>query len=131
MISDSVLREVIGTDFLRPISSSNLAFSDSSMLFCLFFIMKRFKLSHKERHGLFAVFELGALGLAPNIDTGWFVYEADGTFYLVDVLTARAGGGDEAFAYQRQRALDTGHLAPTMAELLAELKACDFTRQPP
>ena len=30
---------------------------------------------------------------------------------------------------QRQRALDTGHLAPTMAELLAELKACDFSRQ--
>ncbi len=30
---------------------------------------------------------------------------------------------------QRQRALDTGQLAPTMAELLAELKACDFSRQ--
>ncbi len=30
---------------------------------------------------------------------------------------------------QRQRALDTGHLAPTMAELLVELKACDFSRQ--
>jgi CRP/FNR family cyclic AMP-dependent transcriptional regulator len=30
---------------------------------------------------------------------------------------------------QRQRALDIGHLAPTMPELLAQLRACDFSRQ--
>jgi CRP/FNR family transcriptional regulator, cyclic AMP receptor protein len=30
---------------------------------------------------------------------------------------------------QRQRTLDIGNLAPSMAQLLQELKACDFTRQ--
>ena len=88
MVGDSVLREVVGSDFFTSVAGANLGFSLGSEFF-LFFCFYGFHYSGTEDlHGFFFVLHLASFVLAGYDGVGWQVSDTNGTVCCVNALAS-------------------------------------------
>ncbi len=90
MIGNAIVREVVGADFFAAVSSANLAVAYVAYGAYGFLVLELKEFGSEHVHGFFAVGVLGALGTRRDDDACWLVGEANGGFYFVYVLPARA-----------------------------------------
>ena len=86
----SVLREVVGADFLAAVAAADHAEAAGFLRGLLLFDFRRQQAGAENVHGFQEVLELGALILAGDDHPGGLVDQADGGFVFLDVLAARA-----------------------------------------
>lgn len=73
MIGNSALREIIGSDFCRPVAGTHQAFSVPGNFFLLFAHLFFIQTGTQHLHGFFAVAQLRAFGLAHDYRSGGYM----------------------------------------------------------
>src|SRR5690606_7307366 len=92
VVGNPPLGEVVGANPLRAITTAYQAFTGTGLLPLLTFLSRGQQLRCQQRHGLGAVFMLGALVLALYYDSGRNMRDTNRRFGLVHVLTTSARG---------------------------------------
>src|SRR5262249_7933293 len=92
VIGDTVLREIVGANFLATVSAPDHGFTFFRQCILLLLHLDFVQAGAQHAHGFLAILNLGLLVLAADHRVGWNVGDTHGGVSRVDRLSAGAGG---------------------------------------